>query len=150
ALAALLLQSAPASRPESASSMPAVAELRDSIVAIINDEVITRSELDAKVAPLIRTIANPDARRLTQARGEEVQKMAFEILLKQASKRLGINEEEIAARTKWMIDEDIRKAGGETQLRRIQESQGRSYADYERETHDAVVAERVQLEELGR
>ncbi len=169
-LLALVLQGTPASAPAtppapqpsapqppapgsrvgpSLPSVPNVPEIVDRVVAIVNDQVITQSELEARVLPQIATAGLRDAKRLAEIRSTELRFMARDLLLTQAARRLAIDEAQITERVNTSIAEDVKKAGGEAQLRRNIEAQGKSYVEYERDKRNSELAFRLQAAELG-
>jgi len=151
ALAIALLQgaaSAPASRPASRpSDAPGIA--LDKVVAIVNDDVITYSEVQLRLAPTIEQQGNPDPARIEALRRDLIVGLAVEKLLAQAAKRHNFDPASIDAIVKKRLEDEERAAGGHQQLLRNLERQGRSFADHERELHDDALTERLQGAELG-
>lgn len=77
-------------------------ELLDRVVAVVNDEVITLSELNQEAAPFLDQIKNevPDSRQenqMSQARKEVLEKMIDQELIRQeaANEHIRVTEEEV-------------------------------------------------------
>jgi peptidyl-prolyl cis-trans isomerase SurA len=145
-----LAQGAPASAPASfpAPSLPAVPEV-DRVVAIVNDDVITQSELEAQMATVLATLGNPSTLDLPRLRREQLRAMAHDRLFTQAARRLNLDEKRIDERVKQRIEDLEKKAGGHSQLLKNIEAQGKSFAEFEREERSRELVEVLQRTELG-
>lgn len=106
-----------------ALAFPLNARVVDRIVAVVNDEVITLSELDSAVEPYLRNIPESEDEEnrqkiIAETRSAILNKLINDILLRQEAKRLGlvVKEEDVAKTTKDMISsrnismEDLEKA----------------------------------------
>lgn len=123
--------------------------MTDRVLAIINDEVITQSELDARFAARLASGAVGDPKALAYERRRELRNMAFQLLFTQAARRLKIEDAQIDAGVKERVAKAEREAGGAAALRRIIQSQGKSFVDWEREQRADELAERLQMAEIG-
>lgn len=108
----------------SAGGLVSAAELADRIVAIVNDDVITLSELNEAVVPYVQKIRgerySPDTAREMRfkVREQVLNRMVDDLLTAQEAKRLNISVEqsevdEYVERTKSqhaLTEEDLRKA----------------------------------------
>lgn len=151
---ALVLFQTPASRPaDSPVRKPAggtgVAAIADKVVGIINNEVITQSEIDARLASVIATQGIKDPAVMARQREEEKIQLAYQLLLTQAAKKLAFDEKQIEDGVRKRVDEEEKRAGGRAALHRNIESQGKSVAEWEREQKNLELMERLLLAEIG-
>jgi peptidyl-prolyl cis-trans isomerase SurA len=151
-----VLQSTPASAPASRPAGPldrsaatGIAIVADRVVAIINNDVITQSELDAFIGAKVATghVLSPDD--LAHERRRALKELAIETLQTQAAKRLKIDDREIEAAVKDMVAKEERDAGGPIALRQNIQMQGKTYAEWLEEMRNFVLARRLTQLELG-
>jgi parvulin-like peptidyl-prolyl isomerase len=147
ALVLLQTETRPASRPSQDTLV--VASVADRVVGIINDEVITQSEVDARLANLIATQGIKGNAAIERARQDETLKMAIQLLLTQAARKLSFDERQIDEGTRKRIAEEEKRGGGRTALHRNIQAQGKSVAEWEREQRNAELMERLLMSEIG-
>ncbi|MBI3820920.1 MAG: peptidylprolyl isomerase [Planctomycetes bacterium] len=153
---ALLFLQTPASRPAGPETRPAgavdtvaVAAIADKVVGIINNEVITKSEIDSRLASLIATQGTKDPSKIAELWQDEKRKLAVELLLTQAAKKLAFDDKLIEDGVKRRMDELGKRAGNLAALQRKVESQGISFAEFERDQRNRELTERLWAAEVG-
>lgn len=120
------------------------AELVDRVVATVNDEVVTLSELDAAVDPIARRIRQvdygPDLERemLFKARQDVLNSLIDQVLADQEIKRLQVTVEESD------VDQFIERLKSEyfltdAELTRSLESEGYSFEEYRKKIKEQVL-----------
>src|SRR5262245_54800707 len=177
AIAALAMQGAPASMPASAPAaravkpaqgpppsradglapprtdglppMPSIPAVADGVAAIVNDDVITLSELRSRVAALEQTSEIRDPQTLEQVRRQELRTMVLERLFTQAARAKGIDDARVTAIVKDEIADMEKKAGGKQQLEANIRNQGKSYAEFEREKRSEIMSILLKRAEIG-
>lgn len=151
------LQSSPSGPRPAAPTAPAntkkvtdgVAVVADRVVAIINNDVITQSEVDAFLGTrmILGGIVSPED--LARERQGAVKTLALQLLQTQAAKRLKIDDRQIEEGVKERIEKEEKRAGGSLALRHNIQSQGKSYTEWVQEQRNYELAERLQLAEIG-
>lgn len=142
-------QSRPAEPPKRTTETISVSAVTDRVVGIINNEVITQSEIDSRIANLIATQGVKDPAAIARARHDEKIQLAYQLLLTQAAKKLAFDEKQIDDGAKKRIEEKEKEAGGRAALHRNIESQGKSVAEWEREQRNLELMQRLLEAETG-
>lgn len=130
----------PASRPASGpSSAPAPSPSGraplDGVAAIVNDEVVTESELAKALAAARETFGFDDPERWQEYRRAKLRSMVLEKLLVQSARRLQIPEATIEERVQRGVEEEIERSGSKANLLERLGQQGKSYEDFLAERH---------------
>jgi parvulin-like peptidyl-prolyl isomerase len=145
-LVALVFQEqAPESKP---APLPVgVSLVVDGVAAIVNDAVITKSELDTEFKnQIVRgRFANP----AEASKQRVLVEMADQLLLAHAAKRLKVDERQIEEGVKQRIAKAEKEAGGPAALRSQIQSLGRTYDEWQKEQYDEELTRRLQDAELG-
>lgn len=121
----------------------------DRVEAIVNEQVITKSEIDLLLEPQRQAAGILDPAKLAELRRNELLRLTREALLTQAAKRMRVDEASVEQTLKEILEEETRKAGGKAQLRHNLEGQGRTLADYEREIRNEILIARLRASEYG-
>lgn len=137
----------PESRPAREST--SVASVADKVVAIINNEVITKTEVDSKLSNLIATQGVKDVAAIDRARYEITMQLAHELLLTQAARKAAFDDKQIMDATRRRIEDEERRAGGRASLHRNIQAQGKSVAEWERDQKNTELKERLLMAEFG-
>ncbi|MFN0205654.1 MAG: peptidylprolyl isomerase [Planctomycetota bacterium] len=138
---------APATRP--APNTLVVASVADKVVAIINDEVITKSEIDTRLANVIATQGIKDNAAIEEARERIRNDLGVQLLLTQAARKLAFDDKQIEEGAKQRIAEEEKRSGGRAALHRNIQAQGKSVAEWEREQKNRVLMQRLLDSEIG-
>jgi parvulin-like peptidyl-prolyl isomerase len=158
ALAPLLLlviqggpETAPASRPANPTQKrdPGIATRGDRVVAIINDDVITQSELDVQLGTNIAFGGITNTAEILKERKNELYNMIKQHLLTVAARSRKIDEKQIDAEVQDAIREEERVRGGPSGLRRWVQAQGKTLDEWQREKRAGILAQRLQAAEVG-
>lgn len=149
--------SAPAPRASAAAAAarqeppaaPALITSIDGVAAIVNDDVITLSELRARMGEIERSGEGLDPARLERERQKVLRTMVRERLYDQAARSRGIDEKRVSLILEAEMEDLQKRAGGRQQLEANLRAQGKSYAELEREKRSEVKAYLLQNAEVG-
>lgn len=128
-------------------TVPLNARIVDRIVAVVNDEIVTLSELNSAVEPYLKKIDNFNngenrERVVTQTMSAMLDKLIDDILVKQEAKRLGIviKEEDVAKTINDMISK--RKITTED-FKKSLAREGSSFSAYKKEVEEHLMKIRL-------
>lgn len=138
--------------PAAAPNVPADQSLIDRVVAVVNDDVITMSELQEAVVLYLR-----EAKEAVPPEGPERDRLIHRVLGRMVDHRLQIQEarrdktevteEEIAS----VMDDFVKRNGGDRP--RIEEqlkAQGLSWEQLRRDMRDSLLAQKIRARRVGR
>lgn len=144
ALAALLLLAAP----------PAQAKVFDRIVAIVNDDIITLSELDEAARPVLERLQEapprpgmPLDKQIYEARAQVLRMLVDQRLAQQEITRLGIS---VSREDVDRVVEDVKREMKmtEEELRRTLKEEGIAWEEYRKQVSEQLCRARLVNEEV--
>ncbi|MCI0587763.1 MAG: peptidylprolyl isomerase [Planctomycetes bacterium] len=149
ALASARAQETRPSGPPPPASLPSGRARLDGVAALVNDDVITESELERVLAAAKETFGFPDPERWKAYRRTKLRDLIVARLYEQAARRRQIPETAIEERVQQRIEEEIRQRGSRGKLFDWIEQQGKTYDDFLKERRSLEFARAFFRQELG-
>lgn len=129
-----------------AMSAPAIEEL-DAIVAVVNNDVIVRSELESEIDLVVAQLGEgPKPDRSTLER-QVLERMVLRRLQLQRAEELGIGVDENAL-TKTIANIAARNSMTLEEMQATLEASGMRFADFREDTREQIITQRLQAKEV--
>ncbi|SDX54067.1 peptidyl-prolyl cis-trans isomerase SurA [Allochromatium warmingii] len=130
---------------------PLTAQTLDSIIAVVNDDVVVRSELEREIALVIPQLKQrgTEVPPLTQLHKQVLDRLILKHLQQQRAKALGISVDEA------MLEEALQSIAGRNglsleELKATLEAGAIRFADFREDTRSQILTSRLQAQEVTR
>lgn len=147
-LAALALFLWPQEPAPAQSRSPALQKI-DGIAAIVNNEVITESELRARLEPARKSFGYEDPAEWDRFVRETLTGMVRDRLFAQAAKRASLDQQRIEDELEKILKEAERQAGGRSNFLEKLQQMGRTYEDFVKDRRTEIASRNWKYYELG-
>lgn len=129
------------------------ARIVDRVVAVVNDEVVTQSELEELLAPMMRQLEQiPDPVARAQAREKQMQRGLDEmigqklVIQEGARRKLTVSVDEVDARIKQIRSQ---QSWDKAKLEQYLASQGMNLAEFRKQVREQLLRQRVVRSAVG-
>ncbi len=121
----------------------------DSIAAIVNNEVITQSELAQRLEPARKSFGFQDPAEWERFSKEQLRALVRDKLYAQAARRSALDQDLIEAQLKRILQDAEKNAGGKANLIEKLQQLGRSYDEFVAERRNEILSYYLIRYELG-
>lgn len=121
----------------------------DGIVAIVNNEVITQSELQRRVESAKKSFGYSDPAEWERFVQEELKRLVQERLFAQAAKRASLDQQRIEEELERTLKLAEKSAGGRPELMEKLQQMGRTYEDFVKDRRNEIASKQWKYYELG-
>ncbi len=135
--------------PPPPASLPSGRVRIDGVAAIVDDVVITESELERVLGPAKETFGFSDPEKWKAYRRTKLRGLIEERLYEQAARRRQISEAAIEERVQQRVEEETRQRGSKGKLLDLIQQEGKTYDDFLKERRSEEYANAFLRQELG-